>query len=267
MKKLLKIVIPLLFLVVVVILFFANSNLIKKEFPVLLYHQLTEDISETGDYCITVEQLENDLKYLKENGYETITTAELLSYIKNDNELPAKPVMLTFDDGNETVLTYLLPLLQKYDMSAVVSIVGDWIGDDGFLTWEQVTELAESDKIEIQNHSYDLHRVYPDGRKGLEKLDNETFEEYSSFVSADVVKLQNLITEKTGQKPTAFTYPWGINSDESKQVLKEIGFEAAFIVHDKINYIDCKNTEWLYQIGRINRPYGISSAEFFDDII
>ena len=69
--------------------------------------------------------------------------------------------------------------------------------------------------------------------------------------------------EKTGYKPTAFTYPYGCYSKESKDILKSMGFSAAFVCEERINYIDTENTDWLYRIGRYNRPHGISSAEFF----
>ena len=41
------------------------------------------------------------------------------------------------------------------------------------------------------------------------------------------------------------------------------GFEAALVCEERVNYIDTENTDWMYRIGRYNRPHGISSAEFF----
>lgn len=246
----------------------------KKELPVVMYHQITKSISRAGNYTITLNQLENDLKYLKEKGYETIDTAQLLAHVKSGAALPEKPIMLTFDDGYETVYSYLLPLLEKYDMCAVASVVGSFTdmyteADDhnlsySYMNWDEIIELSAGDRIEIQNHSYDLHKTDSHGRKGAQKVSSETVQEYSAFMNEDVGKMQALLTEKTGKKPTAFTYPFGSYSKESKQVLKAMGFEAAFVCEARINLIDCENTEWLYRIGRYNRPHGIASAQFFE---
>ncbi len=246
----------------------------QKALPVVMYHQITKNINRVGEYCITLNQLESDLKYLKEMGYETIDIAQLLAHVKSGAALPEKPVMLTFDDGYETVYSYLLPLLEKYDMCAVACVVGSFTDmytevDDhnlsySYLNWDEVIELAAGDRIEIQNHSYDLHKTDSHGRKGAQKVSSETVQEYSAFMNEDVGKMQALLTEKTGKKPTAFTYPFGSYSKESKEVLKAMGFEAALVCEARINFIDCEDTDWLYRIGRYNRPHGLSSSQFFE---
>ena len=243
------------------------------ELPVVMYHQLTKNISRAGTYCITVNQLENDLKYLKENGYETIDVEQLVSHVKSGTPLPEKPIMLTFDDGYETVYSYLLPLLEKYDMCAVASVVGsytDWYSQTedhslnySYMTWEEVVELTKGNRIEIQNHSYDLHKHDEAGRSGAQKVSGESVQEYSLFLNSDIGKMQALLEEKTGKKAIAFTYPFGSYSKESKEIIKAMGFDAAFVCEERINVIDTQDTEWLYRIGRYNRPHGLSSAEFF----
>lgn len=242
--------------------------------PVVMYHQITKNISRAGPYCITLNQLESDLKYIREKGYETVDVEQLLAYVKSGAALPEKPIMLTFDDGYETVYSFLLPLLEKYDMCAVASVVGAYadmyteINDHtlsySYMTWDEIAELAAGDRIEIQNHSYDLHKTDSSGRSGAQKVSGESVQEYSAFLNADIGSMQTLLEEKTGKRPTAFAYPFGSYSKESKQVLKAMGFEAAFICEERMNFIDTDDTEWLYRIGRYNRPHGMSSAEFFE---
>ena len=92
--------------------------------PVIMYHSITETAS--SDYQITPELFENDLCYLKLQGYETVSAAQLYAYTEGKGDLPAHPVMLTFDDGFYNNLSIVLPLLEQYDMCAVVSIVGEY---------------------------------------------------------------------------------------------------------------------------------------------
>ena len=184
--------------------------------PVVMYHQITKNISRAGPYCITLNQLESDLKYIREKGYETVDVEQLLAHVKSGAALPEKPIMLTFDDGYETVYSFLLPLLEKYDMCAVASVVGAYadmyteINDHtlsySYMTWDEIAELAAGDRIEIQNHSYDLHKTDSSGRSGAQKVSGESVQEYSAFLNSDIGSMQTLLEEKTGKRPTAFAY-------------------------------------------------------------
>ena len=92
--------------------------------PVLMYHGVHSDPKKSGDYVITPQALEQDLLYLQQQGCTAVTMSDILAYVQEGTPLPEKPVMLTFDDGCYNNLTYVLPLLEKYDAYAVVSVVG-----------------------------------------------------------------------------------------------------------------------------------------------
>ncbi len=241
--------------------------------PVVMYHQITKNPARAGKYCVTLSELEDDLAYIKERGYNTITVGQLIDWVYDSQPLPEKPIIITFDDGYETVYSYLLPLLEKYDMCAVASVVGAYADlftqlDDhtlsySYMNWQEISELANGNRIEIQNHSYDLHKLNNSGRNGAKKVSGESVHEYSAFLNYDLGKMQSLTEEKTGYKPRVFTYPYGCYSKESKDILKSMGFEAALVCEERINYIDMENTDWMYRIGRFNRPHGVSRTEFF----
>ena len=90
----------------------------------LMYHQVLKDESRSGKYIITPYELEEDLKYLSANGYVSVLPSELTQINDGERKLPEKAVMITFDDGYETGLYYVLPLLKKYGMKAVINVVG-----------------------------------------------------------------------------------------------------------------------------------------------
>ena len=225
---------------------------------------------------MTIEELENDLKHIKDSGYKTITLTMLIDAVYNGSELPEKPIIITFDDGFETSNDYLVPLLEKYDMVAVVSIIGtlaDFYSeiDDhnltySYLNWEEITELVNGKRVEIQNHSFDLHKSSGQ-RRGAKKINGESIESYTEFLSEDVGKMQRLTAEHTSWTPNTFTYPFGRYSPESKEILKNLGFKAAMVCEEKINYIDTENTEWLFRLGRFNRPHNMSSYTFFSKLL
>ncbi|MPN26881.1 hypothetical protein SDC9_174307 [bioreactor metagenome] len=216
------------------------------------------------------------MKYLKAKGYNTINTDQLLSYVLGSGKLPKNPIIITFDDGFESLYEYVLPLFKKMNMVAVAGVVGSYTdmftaANDhnvtySYLTWDEVNKLVQSNVIEILNHSFDLHKNNAT-RKGVSICDGESFEEYREIFSSDIQKMDKLFIEKTDYKPVAFIYPFGCHSKESKEVLQEEHYKAAYTCAEKTNYIDKENTDWLYQIGRYNRDSAYSTETFFEEVV
>lgn len=242
--------------------------------PVIMYHSILREPSRQGDYVVSPEVIEEDLRYLYENGYETVLVEDLVAYIEQDVPLPEKPIMITLDDGYYNNVTYLLPLLEKYDMKALISVVGSYTERysqaDGqnpaysHLTWQDISELAATGRIEIGNHSYDMHSA--NSRKGCKKLANETAEEYYSILYGDVSRLQSELMEKSGVRALTFAYPYGYICDESIAVLKDCGFVCTLNCYEKPNYIT-KDIGCLYDMNRYNRPAGVSTQRFMRRVL
>jgi peptidoglycan/xylan/chitin deacetylase (PgdA/CDA1 family) len=244
----------------------ANSNENEKIFlPIIMYHEIKT--FHTGKDVITPTEFENDLKYLKENNYTTINMSQLIDYVYNDTELPDNPIILSFDDGYLNTYKYALPLLKKYNMQIVFSIIGkntdDFtnIPDDNIdyshVTWDQLNEMLASGCVEVQNHSYNLHRIGK-SRYGCKQNKSETFSQYEQILKDDIDRLQNEITYMTGVTPTTFTYPYGDYSENTDSVLKKLGFKCTLSCKYGINIIT-KDPEKLFGLKRICRShrYGI----------
>ena len=97
--------------------------------------------------------MEEQLRYLVDNGYEPIWFSDLAEL-----EQYEKPVILTFDDGYDDNYTELLPLLRKYNVKATVFMIADAMGMQHKMTEEQVREMADSGLVSIQSHGdYDMN--------------------------------------------------------------------------------------------------------------
>lgn len=239
--------------------------------PIIMYHEVKT--YKTGKDVIMPWEFESDLKFLKENGYTTITMSDLIGYVYHDASLPEKPIILSFDDGYLNNYVYVLPLLKKYDMKIVFSIIGkstdDFsdINDDNLdyshVTWDQLNEMIGSGYVEVQNHTYNLHK-YCRGRIGCGQAANESPAEYEKLLIEDIGGFQEQISEITGQTPTTFTYPYGKCSDSMNVVLKKLGFKASLSCDYGVNIIS-KNPDDLFCLKRIcrshNRPVGKLIAE------
>ncbi len=245
--------------------------------PIVMYHSVLVTSREMGKYVITPTEFENDCKYLKNHGYSAITMTELINYVYNDAELPLKPVIITFDDGNLNNYIYCKPILQKYEMKGVISVIGSYsesfskspppTNDPNYahVSWDQIKEMSDSGYFEIQNHTYSLHSITK-RRNGAKRNKGESAEHYKNMLTSDIVKLQNKLTEVTGITPNTFTYPYGAISKDSKEILKELGFKASLSCTEGVNIINKNKPDVLFGLRRNNRPHGISTQTFFKKI-
>lgn len=113
----------------------------KNYLPIFYYHH------------ISGSEFENHLRYLSLNGYSSLSCAETMDRIFNNDPQNGRQVMLTFDDGLASFYTEVFPLLKKYRTKAVAYIVSAWIGQPGFLSWQQCREMHQSGLVDIQSHS------------------------------------------------------------------------------------------------------------------
>lgn len=242
--------------------------------PIIMYHQVTADSSKTDTYIVTCEQLESDFKYISENGYTAITAEELYTYISEGSEMPEKPIIITFDDGCESFFNYAVPLLEKYNLKAVMSVVGSFadrfttVEDHNLryscLNWDEIAELTKSGRVEIANHTYDMHSN-SGGRKGASKKFGESEEAYKAALVADATKMQEITFKYTGRYPVTFTFPYGAMSKNSRSIIKDMGFNVIFTCEEKVNKIT-SNPECLLGLGRYNRSGKYTTEKFFNKI-
>ena len=132
------------------------------------------------------------------------------------------------------------------------------------VTWENLREMRDSGLVEIQNHSYNMHKINKK-RRGTKKNKDESFEKYKAALSKDLSLMQQKLNNNLGAPATTFVYPFGATSKCSTEIIKELGFKASFGCEGKINVLD-KNPENLFCLCRIIRPSGISSENFFKSV-
>lgn len=194
--------------------------------PILMYHHLVEEGEEYNDMTVTVGRMEQDLKWLHANGYHTVLPRELIS----GDPLPENPVLLTFDDGYRSNYELLFPLLQKYQMKAVISIITymQEANASSFLNWDMCREMTESGLVEIGSHTHTLHNLgerkgnfLPGGINGIQRYPEESDEDFRVRVLDDIQKSYDIITQEVGQV-TFFAYPFGVTEPDAEAFVSEL---------------------------------------------
>ncbi len=248
----------------------------ERDLPVIMYHQLTDMASHAGDYVLTAQQFEADMRYICARGYTSVTTQQLIDYANGRSDLPEKPILITFDDGYESFIPFALPILEELDMYAVISVIGsvaqtytdheDHHVQYSHLSWEAIGELARNPHVEIGNHTYDLHRL-DGGRKGCKIKSGEDPATYKAMLTRDLTQVQDLVRQYTGTAPKTFAYPFGARCSQSAEVLREMGFQVVLTCAEQVNHITNRSADWLFELGRFNRPSGKTSEQFFKNIL
>jgi len=95
----------------------AAEVLSRKQVPILCYHQIrnwkANDSKTAKDYIVQEKDFKEQLKMLADSGYHTILPDELYQYLNENTPLPAKPIMLTFDDTDLDQYTLAAPEMKK----------------------------------------------------------------------------------------------------------------------------------------------------------
>ncbi|MDD6237679.1 MAG: polysaccharide deacetylase family protein [Clostridiales bacterium] len=252
----------------------ANQSAEGIAVPVIMYHHILEQSKRWGDYVISPTQFQNDLKYLKEQGYTTVSGRQIIDYAERRTPLPKKPILITFDDGYESSYQYAYPILKEENCKAIISIIGKYsdyysgsVPKDisySHMNWGQIKELSESSFIEIGNHTYDLHEANG-SRKGCRINKGESLADYHAALSEDIGMLQDKINIITKIKPVTFAYPFGFYCKESEPILKQMGIKLTLGCEEGITTVNSADS--LYNMKRYNRAHGKSSEAFFKTIL
>lgn len=209
----------------------------KKQVPVLCFHHIREPKpgeSETmKSYSVSPPQFAELMKTLKDSGYQTILPGDLYNYLAHNGSLPAKPVMLTFDDTDEEQFSIAYPEMKKYNFKGVFFIMTVSINRPRYMTKEQLKQLSD-DGNAVESHTWDHHMVT--------KYQGNDW-------NIQFIKPRKTIEDITGKPADYFAYPYGLWNEAAIPELKKAGFKMAFILSTKRDSI-----EPLYTVRRMIVP-------------
>ncbi len=158
--------------------------------PVLMYHAVSDDIWGGAELFVSPSDMEAQLAYIVDNGYDAIWFEDLAHVEDYD-----KPVILTFDDGYEDNYTELFPLLQKYGVKATIFVIAKSPSNEEHMaTEQQIREMSTSGLVSIQSHTYS--HAY------LDELD------YGK-TQYELAQSKKIITRIAGKEPIVLCYPSG----------------------------------------------------------
>ncbi|SFC42485.1 polysaccharide deacetylase family protein [Clostridium uliginosum] len=181
--------------------------------PVLYYHSVKE--TEDNEVTISPQKLRNELRYIKDSGYTTLTMAELQNHLLNNTAIPEKSIVITFDDGYMNNYTNAFSILKDLDMKATIFCITFKLDGQYYLSESAIKNMSDYG-IDIESHTA--------GHPDLTKMTYE--QQLSEFVES-----KEALESITDKPVTAVAYPYGNYNDDSIRAAKDAGFALAFTTH------------------------------------
>lgn len=216
---------------------------IASSIAVLNYHYIVnKDAGELKEcvqsICITDTQYEEELKYLKDNGYYTATMKDTELFLTGKVNLPKKTVVITIDDG--WYVARNIALLEKYEMHGTLFLIGNLAQPDAY----------KSDYLEIHSHGWNIHNIGEcPGNLGGAILCKD-----KQYLLDDLKKSRDSLNNTT-----YFCYPFYEYNERAIEILKEAGFTMAF----KGGRVKAKPGVNLFKVPR----YSITNSDTLKDFI
>lgn len=186
------------------------------EVPILVYHHIRSSFPvgsrSERRLTVTVEIFDQQMKYLRENGYHVITFADLVSCLNSVEKLPLKSVILSFDDGWEDQFVYALPRLEEYHYVATFFVVTNFVGSQGFVSWSKLqTIVAEGMKVGSHSRSHPY----------LDKIDNP------GVLWDQIYTSKQILESQLGVAVDEFAYPYGSYNATAASTVRLAGYKTA----------------------------------------
>ncbi|MCQ2015695.1 polysaccharide deacetylase family protein [Clostridium butyricum] len=197
--------------------------------PVLYYHSVDENAA--NEVTITPEKLKEQLDYINDNNYVTITMTELYDHIENNKPIPEKSILITFDDGYMNNYTEAFPMLKELNMTATIFCVGNSLDGSYYLSEEAIKEMSDYG-IDIESHT--VNHVH---------LDTMSYDEQL----LELKNSKNILEKITGKEVLSLAYPFGDYNDNTIKAAKDAGYKMGFTT--KLGLSD--RTDDIYKLDRI----------------
>lgn len=215
---------PYLLITFLILIFLAFSLIPRFIFcvPVLMYHNVDQNWRESK-LSVSPQSFKRQMEFLVRNKYNIVSLHKLKKLQESGKPIPYKTVVITFDDGYENNYTNAFEVLKEYDIPAAIFIVVDKIGKSGYLSWDQIEEMA-GNNIEIGSHT--LSECYLPDVKDKAQLKREIYDS------------RRIIKSRIPEAGDFIAYCSGGFNENIRQIVIDAGYDGACATNPGKDYPD-----------------------------
>jgi peptidoglycan/xylan/chitin deacetylase (PgdA/CDA1 family) len=213
--------------------------------PVLMYHYIRVASSKDHQaYALSVSpaNFAMQMGYLHEHDFHPVTMRQLDQALLEQQPLPTKPIVLTFDDGYRDFYTVAAPILREYGFTATAYIPTQLINTRGYMTWAEVSEL-DAAGFEMGAHT-EFH------------VDLAVMSEQRAKLEITGSKAQ--LEQELGHPVVDFCYPYGTYTPNVIKWVKEAGFWSATTTQPGKVHVPAR----MFDMTRVRVNGGVTLTDF-----
>ncbi len=207
--------------------------------PILMYHHLNDLPSSATQLSLTwtvkPRDFEAQMNWLSQHGFHTITMAQLVGHLTHHQPLPAKPLIISFDDGWAEDYSVAFPILKRYNFIGVFFVYTHPLDKPEFLSWGQVEEMSGAG-MDIEAHTLThphLRSLTPDA------------------AAKEIGESKATLENRLGKPVVAFAYPFGEYNAAIIEMVKRAGYECAVTINSGYR----QRADQIFQLHRTRVSY------------
>jgi len=180
------------------------------------------------------------MQYLRDNGYHVVSFDSLENFLERGAELPARSVIISFDDGWESQYLLAAPILEKYQFTATFFVIANYVGYRGFLSADELRAMTRRG-VSIGSHSC--------SHPHLERITD------AQHLWAEIYGSKAALESELGVPVTEFSYPYGSYNAAAVNMVMLAGYKAARAA----NFGSLHSANEIYRLSAITAPVDLTT--------
>jgi peptidoglycan/xylan/chitin deacetylase (PgdA/CDA1 family) len=200
--------------------------------PVLIYHEVVTDSRAEGETVISLANFTEQMQLLADEGFATVGIDELARFMKGEITLPAKAIVLTFEDGWKSVLN-ATPVLERLGFKASFWIItSNGIGGD-YLGWSDIEKLATNPRFEIYSHT--VSHPWDERNNLVTWVQDKSNERGRADALYELSESRRVLEQHLGRPVRYLAWPSGWFNDTLVSLAQEAGYTGLLTAESGLN--------------------------------
>lgn len=177
--------------------------------PILLYHHVM-DKNPHSRYAVPVRTFELQMRMLSKWGYTAIPLSLLVNAMEAGGYLPAKPVVITFDDGYADIHQHAFPVMRRFGFVGNLFVIVDQLDRDDYLKTGEVRDLLSAG-----------------WEAGSHTITHTSLRSPSAMLGVEIDQSRAILEDLFAVPVLSFAYPYGLTSKYVTRWVHDAGYESA----------------------------------------
>lgn len=208
--------------------------------PIVTYHHVTNVPNKREIYTVATADFHSHMRYLRDHHFHPISLAELTAFLEEGKALPAKPVVIAFDDGYQSTLTVAAPILKQLGLNKATLFVYTSFVDSGYkgtIRWKELQRLEREYGFDVQCHTFTHpYTIWKDRDKKTGRLESDAAY-VKRIYETQLLYPRKRIEQMLHHPVTHLAWPFGLYNERVMDLAKKAGMQYLYTINPGPNDI------------------------------